>query len=102
MHVLKAYYENESYSPLKEKSITFLLITPKLSALKVEVSNMHFQPDSYSCDGENPLLPHDIFFIMRATKKRQREISESLTTEMHVHILHRPAVIIILREAPGR
>ena len=105
MHVLKANYENESYYPLKEKSIIFLLITPKLSVLKVELSNMHFQPNSHSCDGKNPLLPHDIFFIMRAThtqKKMQREISESLTIEMHVHILHQPAVIIFLREAQGR
>lgn len=104
MHVLEANYENESYYPLKEKSIIFLLITPKLSVLKVELSNMHFQPNSHSCDGKNPLLPHDIFYNEghTHTKKMQKEISESLTIEMHVHILHQPAVIILLREAQGR
>ena len=71
MHVLKANYENESYYPLKEKSIIFLLITPKLSVLKVELSNTHFQPNSHSCDGKNPLLPYDIFFIMRPTHTKK-------------------------------
>lgn len=48
MHVLKANYENEPYYSVQEKYILFLFITLKLSLLKVELSAIHFQPDSFT------------------------------------------------------
>ena len=102
VHVLKAYYENESYYPLKEKIHHILTYYSKIKCVKSWTTQHAFSAWLLQLQWRKSSPSSWYIFYNEGDKKRQREISESLTTEMHVHILHRPAVIIILREALGR
>ena len=78
VHVLKANHENELSYSLKGKSIVFLFILTYYSEIKFvkswtirhEFSAWLF----YTYDGENPIIPHDIFFIMRTRKNAERNL----------------------------